>query len=265
MERLNLPQENSEANKSGFEALTELKMEPQQEAPKSRIDLTKPSIVLSDGTIGTLERTKTHYSKFERYETQMSEIEQKMREAYESGKPLQVLNIGVAEGQEALGYIQMASNLAGEDKISDALDLELVEYAREIPVTNGKMPEGYKESSREYLKKLYNSEKAHFGTPFQGFVKEMREKGEKRDVVLFNNVIQHLDYKTPTKAEMLSDMENLAAVVADNGILCMTCEGFVIEGHPEVRELIEATRQMLVLHGFTEEEQGIFRKTGIKK
>ena len=260
MEKLNLSQEG-EQNQSGFEALAGLKMEDlQQNTVKRGIDLSKPSIVRNDGTIGTIERTKTHFSSFERYKDQMSEIGQKMREAYESGKPLSVLNIGVAEGQEAIGYIQMASNIAGKDKIGNVLDLELVEYAREIPVTKGKMPDGYEEYSREYLNSLYKTSKAHFGTPFQPFAKELREKGEKRDVVLFNNVIQHLDYKGMTKAEMMSDMENLASIVADGGLLCMTCEGWVAAEHPEVNDLIETTKQMLELHGFTEGKQGMFKK-----
>ena len=237
--------------------------QPIDQSDRPKVNIKKPIIKVYDKygnvTEAALQMSKTHTSWFNRYPEQTNEVGKLMHESYERGKPLKVLNIGVSQGQEAMGYIQMASNLAGEDKINNALDLELVEHAVEIPITKDKLPENISESSRDYLKNLYQTDKAHFGTPFQKYVKELKDKGEKRDVVLFNNVIQHLDYKNKTSEEMSKDMENLADIVDTNGLLCITCEGQA-RRHQKVDALINSTTEMLKTRGFYEESNGVFRK-----
>ena len=253
---------------------------------RGKISLAKPTVKFRNeqGEIMELRRPGDTTSAlitswFNRYPKQTTEIGGMMRESYEKGVPLRVLNIGVAQGQEALTYIQEASNMVGEDSVGDALDLELVEYASEIPMIDRDLSGKISSSSFDYLKKLYNSPKAHFGTPFQDFVKELKAKCEKRDVVLFNNVIQHLNYNVP-KEQMLEDMENLADVVDDGGILCLTCVASVMNKaeNSEVKELFEETLSMLNAKGFEEEDVmkfgeeksgkpygGIFRKNNIRR
>lgn len=229
---------------------------------RPKVNLEKPRIKVYDETGNIVEThaepSKTHTSWFNRYPEQADRIKQHMYESYKKGEPLKVLNIGVSQGQEAMGYIQMASDIAGEDKINDALDLELVEYAVEIPITKDKLPENISETSRDYLKNLYQTDKAHFGTPFQEYVKELKEKGEKRDVILFNNVIQHLDYKNSTVEEMSEDMQNLIDITDENGIFCMTCVGNAL--HPHAKNLLGITEKKLKERGFYEEPKGVFRK-----
>ena len=219
----------------------------------------KPKILYRDenGDIAGTTNVKERFcSEFDRYPEQQKEIEDAMRESFENGKPLSIVNIGVARGQEALGYIQMASDMAGEDSISDALDLELVENAVQVPIVSPSSTDGrVGESSVNYLKDLFDTPKAHFGTPFQEYAKSMKEKGEKRDVVLFNNVIQHLDYDNTSKEQMREDMANLVDIVADGGMFCMTTNRYL--QYPFVRELFDDTVRMLEERGFVGEVKNV--------
>ena len=253
----------------------------QESSPVNRkVNLAKPKILERDKDGNMVERTsvmgKTFFSRFDRYPEQQMEIAGAMRESLEKGKPLSVVNIGVAQGQEALGYIQMASDMVGEESISDALDLELVEYADQIPIASLDNIEGRRgninESSVNYLKGLFDTPKAHFGTPFQEYAKSLKEKGGKRDVILFNNVIQHLDYDNTSKEQMREDMANLADIVADGGMICMTTNQYMSPKHPEVKELFDDAVKIWEEKGLTGEvkniggawtdigQQAIFRK-----
>lgn len=257
-------QENSDAP-TGWEGLAENSNEnwnehvkiasqlaEQAAAPAKRgINLEKPKMTFRDkdgNVIETNDAIHTFYSTFNRYPAQKDEVKSAMQESLENGKPLSVVNIGVAQGQEALGYIQMASDMVGEDSIGDALDLELVEYADQTTIAPNYQLGNIADSSANYLKNLFDTPKAHFGTPFQKYAKELKEKGEKRDVVLFNNVIQHLDYSVP-KEQMREDMGNLIDLVADGGMFCMTCNQYTKE--EGVKELFDDTVKMLEEKGFT--------------
>ena len=232
-----------------------------------KISLIKPKVIVYDKNGNPVERDarltgkgkegSPEYSIFNRYPDQMVKIQKGMNESFEKGKPLKVLNIGVSQGQEPLGYVQMAADLAGEDQVENALDLDVVEFAIKIPIIDNNFPDSIKKSSRDYLEGLYNSPKAHFGTPFQKYVKELKDRGEKRDVVLFNNVIQHLDYGVGVDA-MLEDIKNLADIVEDNGILCMACNQRKVE---KVDNLLNRSEEMLYERGFEKEGDDIFRKT----
>lgn len=276
-----LPEEDKAEDFSHNQAVTEAREnvlkafgQDETEVPKKiteeslhKISLDKPKIITYDenGEIveryarltGTGKEGSPEYSFFNRYPNQMSKIKQEMRESFEKGKPLKVLNIGVSQGQEALGYVQMAADLAGEGQVDKALDLDLVEYAIKIPIVDNNFPENIKKSSRDYLENLYQSPKAHFGTPFQKYVKELKDRGEKRDVVLFNNVIQHLDYEVGDEV-MMKDMENLADIVEDNGLLCMTSNQRDVE---KVGSLMQKSEEMFSRRGFEKIDDGIFQKT----
>lgn len=223
----------------------------QTEAPvKRKINLEKPKMTYRDkdgSIVETRDVIHTFYSSFNRYPAQKEAVSGAMQESIKENRPLSVVNIGVAQGQEALGYIQMASDMTGENSIDDALDLELVEYADKTTISPNYHFAHISDSSAKYLENLFNTPKAHFGTPFQQFAKELKDKGEKRDVVLFNNVIQHLDYSVP-EDQMREDMANLADIVADGGMLCMTCNQYTKE--PEVRKLFDDTVKILEEKGF---------------
>jgi predicted SnoaL-like aldol condensation-catalyzing enzyme len=245
------------------------------------INLSKPKILDRDKD-GNIVESHSHAvierfcSMFNRYPEQQKEIAGAMQESLEKGKPLSVVNIGVAQGQEALGYIQMASDMAGEESIGDALDLELVEYAAQIPIVSLDSVEGRKsgisQSSVNYLKNLLDTPKAHFSTPFQEYAKSLKEKGDKRDVILFNNVIQHLDYDNTSKEQMREDMANLADIIADGGMICMTTNQYMKPDSPEATELFDDAVKIFEEKGLVGEvkniggawsnigQQAIFRK-----
>ncbi len=229
-----------------------------------RVNLKKPNITKPNGeTAGGKQQRKTYYSTFNRYPEQYENAKAMMQEAYREGRPLKVMNIGVSQGQEALEYVQRASEVAGAENIQNVLDLDLVEYAEKIPLIEGNVRENITQESYNYLKNLYNTPKAHFGTAFQDYVKEVKEKGEQRDIILFNNVIQHLVYDgTPEERlqKCLGDIQNMADVVADGGTLCMACEPHVVEGNPETKMRFEGAKALLKQDGFTEIKEGIFKK-----
>ena len=225
-----------------------------QAAPKTGIvDLTKAeteSIINGKRVKGVQEYTGKHTTKLNRYPVQEGFVEGMMHESYEKGQPLRVLNIGVSDGREALSYIQMASGVAGENAIDKALDLELVEYDKIPLIKKANLGEAVSDSAYNYLENLYNTPKAHFLTPFQPFVKELKDKNEKRDVVLFNNVIQWIDYKVPEE-KMIEDMQNLIDVVEDDGLFCMSCVESMLKKDPQVKSLFDKTINMLQSQGFT--------------
>lgn len=225
----------------------------------------KPKIIVRDEDGDIAESTDLSHrfcSEFDRYPEQQKEIASAMRESLEKGRPLSVVNIGVSRGQEALGYIQMASDMAGEESIGDALDLELVENAVQVPIVSLSNAGGrVSESSVNYLKDLFDTPKAHFDTPFQKYAKDLKERGEKRDVVLFNNVLQWLDYGVP-KEQMREDMANLADIVADGGMLCMTTNQYMNPDRSEVTELFDDTVRMLEERGFVGEVKNVDREGG---
>lgn len=241
----------------------------QATAPAKRgINLEKSKMTYRDkegNLVETNDAIHMFYSVFDRYPIQKSEVQGAMRESLENGKPLSVVNIGVAQGQEALGYIQMASDMVGDDSIDDALDLELVEYADQTTIAPNYHIGHISDSSVNYLKNLFDTPKAHFGTPFQEYAKDLKEKGEKRDVILFNNVIQHLDYSVP-KEQMREDMKNLVDLVADGGMFCMSCNQY--RNLAEVRELFDDTVKILEEEGLTgssEEVSGAGQQAIFKK
>ena len=241
----------------------------QATAPAKRgINLEKSKMTYRDkegNLVETNDAIHMFYSVFDRYPIQKSEVQGAMRESLENGKPLSVMNIGVAQGQEALGYIQMASDMVGEDSIDDALDLELVEYADQTTIAPNYHIGHISDSSVNYLRNLFDTPKAHFGTPFQEYAKDLKEKGEKRDVILFNNVIQHLDYSVP-KEQMREDVKNLVDLVADGGMFCMSCNQY--RNLAEVRELFDDTVKILEEEGLTgssEEVSGAGQQAIFKK
>lgn len=235
---------------------------------RKTVSLRKPLATGPNGEPIYLNLTGEDTSYFNRYPEQADTITDLMKETFSDyNRPLKLVNIGVSQGQEALGYVQIASNITGEDAIPEALDMELVEYKDKIPLINHDVPDDITLHSYEYLENLYNTPKAHFGTPFQEFIKELKTNNEKRDVILFNNVIQHLQYEgTPEERLTLfsTDMQNMIDVVADNGILCMTCVENALkddEMHQDAKARFYGAIDLLKKNGFVETSEGIFKKT----
>lgn len=204
---------------------------------------------------GTCHQTKTCFSFMNRYKNQTSTISQMMKNN-RSGA-LRVFNIGIAEGQEPLTHITSAYNLIkGTDRsISNVLDLTMTDILKETPISPRVVKKAEPEAV-EYLKTLYrNPERTHFETPFEDIVQKMLQQGKRQDVVLFNNVIQHVNFKDE-KATYAS-IGDLIKLVEKDGIFCFTCD---VLHHQNIKEHFDTVIEMLKQAGFTEIEKGIFKK-----
>lgn len=207
---------------------------------------------MSDGRV---HQTKTCYSFMNRYPKQTDIISNMMRT--NPNGALRVFNVGIAEGQEPLTHITSAYNLIkGTDRsISNVLDLTMTDILKETPISQ-KATEAAEPVCVEYLKALYrNPDKAHFATPFERIVHQMLTENKRQDVVLFNNVIQHMNFENPKEA--YDSIDSLIKLVKNNGIFCFTCD---VLRRQSAKEHFNRVVEMLKDKGFQEIEKGIFKK-----
>lgn len=224
----------------------------------------KPPFVFKDGygKLSTICPTshlmRTCYSEFSRYPKQI-EILRNMMESKRNGA-LKVLNIGVAQGQEPLTHISTAFELSkGSQKtISNFLDLKTVDiqvFAPELPYEARSLDPAV----IRHLEHIYDprSGKSMWGTPIEEAVGKMLQSGEKQDVILFNNVIQHM--APENESTLPSVFEQLADLVAAKGIICAEMESTRMkESIPAER--FNLLRKILQQKGFSEIGEGIFQK-----
>ncbi|MCQ2957921.1 MAG: hypothetical protein MJ180_03350, partial [Candidatus Gastranaerophilales bacterium] len=211
----------------------------------------------TDTMLPTKHHTKTCSSEFSRYPEQVAII-QKLMQA-KTDTPLSILNIGVAAGQEPLTYINLAYQVAKSSgkKISDIIDLTTSDLLASPP----DFVNGTRETFPEDVIKFYEyicdsrSQKSNWNTPV-----EQLKVNEKKDVVLFNNVLQHMK----DSSELKATLEYLADSVKDDGVFCFEISGHKLQDF-EVQRL-QMMHDILKAKGFVEtsEGSGIFRKTSVK-
>ena len=210
-----------------------------------------------DSMVPTRHAIKTCYSEFNRYPNQTALIKNMMNE--KKNGALKILNIGVAQGQEPLTHINSAYELSKNSAktISDYIDLKTVDILKFPP----RLPSAAKyvdSSVSNYLNNIYDtrSGKSFWGTPIETVVEDLLNSGEKQDVVLFNNVIQHMNI---ADENLLNFSEKLADLVSDNGILCFTMEQENQFNNNFSRRYI-IMRNALENKGFSEIENGIYKR-----
>ena len=207
----------------------------------------------------TRHRRTTCYSKINRYPEQTEHIKTLMASKKDSA--LKVLNIGVAQGQEPLTHINSAFNLAKKTgrSISDLIDLTTMDILREPPqlaFESTSIPNDV----IHHLEKVYSptSGKSFWGTPVESAVEAMIKSGKKQDVVLFNNVIQHMSPKNEPAIHRF--LERLPELVAPKGTLCFTCERNAIFGGQISFDRVKKMLSVLKSKGFLKIVTGIFTR-----
>ena len=234
-------------------------------APKFASPYEKPSYYFLEGygrlnsISPTRHHTKTCCSCFSRYPKQVEEVKSRM--STKRNGPLKVLNIGVAAGQEPLTHINSAFELSQNSSktISDFLDLKTVDIQICPPELIPHDLEKLNPSVLNHLKNIYDSRsnKSFWGMPIENFAQKLLQANDKQDVILFNNVIQHM---VPESEEVLQKtFEELADLVNPKGIICAEIESYVCE-NPEVMQRLELLKEILKSKNFTEISNGIFQK-----
>lgn len=179
----------------------------------------------------------------------------KMMEYKRSGA-LKILNIGVAQGQEPLTHINSAYKLSKKTSrpISDFIDLKTVDILRFPPKLSADADKMDK-NVINFLETVYDprSGKSRWGTPIETVIDDMCRKNEKQDVILFNNVLQHMSPKNETA--LFEKLDKLLKLVNDSGIFC-----FTVSGHHNISEFEEnrifKMQKLLDDNGFSEVEVG---------
>lgn len=210
-----------------------------------------------DNMAPTRHSRKTCYSEFNRYPNQTEYIKSMMAE--KRNGPLKVLDIGVAQGQEPLTHINSAFELSQNSTktISDYLDLKTVDILKFPPRLTA--ASGYLDSSvSNYLNNIYDtrSGKSFWGTPIETAVEKLINSGEKQDVILFNNVIQHMNIKDEN---LLNFSEKLIDLVNDNEIICFTMEQ-ANQSNNSFSGRYAMICNTLKNKGFSEIENGIYKR-----
>ena len=202
--------------------------------------------------------TRTCYSEFSRYPKQIEEIRARMLAKRDGA--LRVLDIGVAQGQEPLTHIETAFELSkGSAKsISNFLDLKTADvlmFAPELPAEAA----GLDSAIIKHLENIYDprSGKSIWGKPIEDVIGSLLQRGEKQDVILFNNVIQHMEPKS--EQALQTTCEQIADLVAPNGILCAAIEKERLT-EPSVIRRMEILHKILKEKNFVEIGDGIFQK-----
>ncbi len=209
---------------------------------------------------GGAHKNSTCFSKLNRYPEQVAFIKELMEQRKK--KPLRVLDIGVAQGQEPLTHIKSAFDLAQRTgrRISSFLNLKTVDILKTPP------PLSYEATSLPievlaFLAKIYrsNSGRSFWGIPIEKVTEELLKKGRKFDVVLFNNVIQHM---SPQNEPILpSFFEKLTELVSSKGNLCFSCEKKVILGpSPIPNKRVQEMMNVLKSKNFVKIAKGIFTR-----
>lgn len=229
------------------------------------ISLEKPIIAykgysgLKDGSY----TTTTIYSFINRYEKQIEAVNQFLNKAKDKVK---MLFIGVAQGEEALTHLQTAENIALKKgkKLANVVDLTLVEAACPIEINYKKAKDAHiSQSCIDFLKELYQDKtKTHFETPFEKFIPKQIKKGEKQDIVFFNNVLQHVDFgkNEENSAKILQSIEDMIDSINDEGLFCFSVEKFILAKYPNTQKYYNIVLEMLNKKGFREISQGVFQK-----
>ena len=209
--------------------------------------------------VPTRHRNTTCYSSINRYPEQTSYIKRLMAQRVQS--PLSILNIGVAQGQEPLTHINSAFELAKSTgkKIPDFIDLTTVDILREPPqlaYQSSVMPK----EVIGHLEKIYNpaSGKSLWATPVEKAVETIAKSGKKPDVVLFNNVIQHMSPKN--EHAIHNFLKRLVGLVSPKGTICFTCERSAIFRGAASFERVKKMLKLLKSNGFLKIASGIFTR-----
>ena len=207
----------------------------------------------------TIHRKTTCFSSINRYPEQTEHIRNLMQAR--TNTPLSVLNIGVAQGQEPLTHINSAFELAKNTgkKISNFIDITTVDILREPPQL------AYQSSvfPREvigHLEKVYNpaSGKSFWGTPIEKIAETFLKSGKKSDVILFNNVIQHMSPKNEPSVHNF--LEKLVEMVSPKGTICFTCEKNAIFRGEVPFARVKKMLGILKSKGFLKIASGIFTR-----
>lgn len=202
----------------------------------------------------------TCFSEFNRYPAQTEFIRNMM--SVKRNGALKILNIGVAQGQEPLTHIKSAFELsqASSKTISDFLDLKVVDILSTPP----ELPKEAKSLNNAVVNHLMNiydtrSGKSFWSTPIEQFVDSLLQKGEKQDVILFNNVLQHMSTKNEQNLPKIFD--KLTDLVAENGIFCFASIGTFIFS-PITEKRYNSMLKILKSKNFIEigENSGIYKK-----
>ena len=210
-----------------------------------------------DQMVPTRHSRRTCYSEFNRYPNQTEYIKSMMAEKREGA--LKVLNIGVAQGQEPLTHINSAFELSKNSAktISDFIDLKTIDILKYPPRLTA--ASRYLDSSvSNYLNNIYDtrSGKSYWGTPIETVTEKLLSEGEKQDVVLFNNVIQHMNI---SDENLLKFSEQLADLVSDKGVMCFTMENDNHSNREYYRRYI-IMLNALKNKGFSEISKGIYKR-----
>ena len=230
---------------------------------KPRDPYYKPSFyIMPYGGLDKVPPTRhfitTCCSEFNRYPEQTNYIKGMMSDSKRT-RPLKLLNIGVSQGQEPLTHIKSAYELSQTfaKKISDYLDLTTVDILRFPP----ELPDEAQTLDINIVKHLQDiyscPEKSFWSMPIENFVDRLTQNGEKKDVILFNNVIQHMSADNEKKLPEF--FRKLADLIAPNGILC---SALVKRDHSQL--VIDRYKNMLdtlKAKNFVEIISGIFKKT----
>ena len=231
------------------------------------VDYCKPAFYFVKGyreyldlQVPTRHLMTTCFSEFNRYPAQTEFIKSLM--SSKRNGALKVLNIGVAQGQEPLTHIKSAFDLSqtSSKTISDFLDLKTVDILSTPP----ELPRGAESLNRaivNHLRNIYDprSQKSFWSTPVEQFVDNLLQKGEKQDVILFNNVIQHMS--TNNEQNLPKIFDKLTDLVAENGIFCFTpLSEYVI--NPRISRRCYYMHTILKSKNFVEvgENSGIYKK-----
>lgn len=204
---------------------------------------------------------RTIYSLFNRYPNQTSEVKKFLND---SNSKTKMLIIGTSQGQEPLTHIQSALEIAQSKhkNIEDVLDMSLIEAAEQMPIFD-KADKYASKAAVNFLENLYkDSSKSYFSTPFETVVEKMKKQNSKKDVILFNNVIQHINYGKNQENEeaVLKSIDDLIDLTNDDGLFCFTCEPIVLKDYEHIRNCYNKVLNMLQNKGFVRISNGIYKK-----
>ncbi|MCR4880652.1 MAG: hypothetical protein K6A44_01685 [bacterium] len=217
-----------------------------------RDDVLSPSVVAP-----TRHRRITCYSKMNRYPEQVGHIKTLMGER--TAAPLKIFDIGVAQGQEPLTHINSAFEIAQHSgkKLSDVIDLTTVDILREppkLPCEAAALPKPV----LGHLEKVYSSGKSFWATPIETVTETLLKTGQKQDVILFNNVIQHMSPKN--EPALFKFFEKLVDLVAPKGTFCFSCERSAIFRGQIPFDRVKKMLSVLKSKGFVKIAAGIFTR-----
>lgn len=212
-----------------------------------------------DWAAPTRHLNKTCFSYFNRYPLQTNFIKNMMMSSKDGA--LKILNIGVSQGQEPLTHINSAFYLSKTSNrpISDFIDLKTVDILREPPALCAEATD-LDSKVVGFLRNVYDSRsgKSMWGMPVEQVIEQMLKKGDKQDVILFNNVLQHMAYQDLDV--LFGKIDGLVKLVKDKGIFCFSVSGHTLDTRETV--LVERMKNLLKQNNFEEvvAQSGIYRR-----